>query len=154
MWNISHHPKWPPLKSAPSMSHWLRLKKMTTTPASPPLSPPVQHQGGAGSCPPLASQLTAQQSSYSILLVLTTAPLTLTAPPPPGVPRCPNLQSPYSDPRSVGESPPQRADWRSKINSFFHSGHSSLTDSPASCIWVKTAPLLRAWGGLWYPRNS
>lgn len=39
IWNIPHHPKWPPLKSLPSMSHWLGFKKVTMTPACPPLTP-------------------------------------------------------------------------------------------------------------------
>lgn len=65
------------------------------------------------------AQLTAQQSSYCILLVLTTAALTPTAPPPLGVLRCLKLQNPYSDPSNVRKSrSPQRADWRSKRNSF------------------------------------
>lgn len=108
-WNHSHQC---PIGSA--LKKWLWHLHVPPS----PLSHPAQHWGDGGSCFPLAAQLPGQQSSCSILFVLTAALLIVTAPPSLGILRWLNPQSTYPDPSNVKKSPPQRTDWRRKIISF------------------------------------
>lgn len=136
------------------MSHWLRLKKNYYDTC---ISSPLPSCSAPGRCRVLPS---SGSPAHCPAVLLLHPPCSHHSTPHPHSPTTPGgtemsePTEPLLRPKKCRRISSSEGRLRSKINSFFHSGHSSLTDSPASCIRVKTAPLLRAWGGLWYPRNS